>query len=388
MPRIYLDNAATSWPKPEVVYAVVDDYQRNVGAPTGRSGYTEAAYVTREVEGARRHVARLLGVRNPAHLAFGLNGTDSINLAIHGLLRSGDHVVTSVVEHNSVLRPLDHLERSGAIQVTRVACDLQGFVDAGDIRAAMRPETALVVLAHASNVTGALQPIEDVGEIARAAGALFLVDAAQTVGHMPLAVDDLPVDLLAASGHKGLLGPLGTGVLYVRAGIEQRLNSVRQGGTGTFSDEDRQPTTMPGKYESGNLNVPGILGLGAAADFLYGRGLPLLRKQFEELTGRLIEGLRNVPGVRIHGPCRPEQQVGLVSVSLEGYDPQEVAAILDASHRVQTRPGLHCSPRMHRVLGTLGSGGAIRFSLGVFNTASHVDTAVAAVGEIAAAAVH
>ena len=168
MPRVYLDNAATSWPKPEAVYAVVDDYQRNIGAPTGRSGYTEAAYVTREVETARRHVARLLGVRNPAQLVFGLNGTDAINLAIHGSLGSGDHVVTSVVEHNSVLRPLDALERSGKIKVTRVECDSQGVVDPGVIRSALRPETALIALAHASNVTGALQPIEAVGEIARA----------------------------------------------------------------------------------------------------------------------------------------------------------------------------------------------------------------------------
>jgi len=385
MTRIYLDNAATSWPKPEAVYAVVDDYQRNIGAPTGRSGYAEAAQVARDVETARRKVARILGVRTHSQLIFGFNGTDALNLALHGLLHLGDHVVTSVVEHNSTLRPLFSLEREG-VRVTRVGCDAEGLVDPAAIRDALRPETRLVALSHASNVTGAIQPIEEVGQIAKAAGAMFLVDAAQTAGHLPIQAEDLPVDLLAASGHKGLLGPLGTGILYVRSGVEEYLSSVRQGGTGVFSEEDRQPLSMPSKYESGNLNVPGILGLAAAADYLYERGVASLRKHAVELTGRLLEGLGRIDGVRIHGPRHPERQVGLVSISVEGYDPQEVAAALDASHRVQTRPGLHCAPRMHRALGTFAHGGATRFSLGAFTTADEIDVALAALGEIAAMA--
>ncbi len=263
-----------------------------------------------------------------------------------------------------------------------------GWVEPCNVRAALRPNTRLIALVHASNVTGTLQPIEAVGEIAREAGALFLVDAAQTAGHMLIDTDELPIDLLAAPGHKGLLGPLGTGVLYIRGGVEQQLNSVRQGGTGTFSDEDWQPAVLPGKYESGNLNVPGILGLGAAADFLYTHGLSVVRKHCEELTSQLLEALARTPGVRIHGPRHPERQMGLVSISIDGYDPQEVAAMLDATFQVQTRPGLHCSPRMHQALGTLGSGGTVRFSPGFFSTPEHIATAVSAVGEIAAAAAH
>jgi cysteine desulfurase family protein len=388
MTRIYLDNAATSWPKPEAVYTVVDDYQRNIGAPGGRSGYAEAAHVSREIETARRYVARLLGTRHCGQLVFGFNGTDALNLALHGLLRPGDHVVTSVVEHNSVLRPLSSLAEAGIIGVTYVACDACGWVDPADIRAALRPNTRLVALVHASNVTGTLQPIEAAGEIAHEAGALLLVDASQTAGHLPLDADELPIDLLATSGHKGMLGPLGTGLLYIRQGIEEQVASVRQGGTGTFSEEDRQPSVMPSKYEAGNLNVPGILGLGAAAEYLYERGLTAVRKHGEELTGLLLEGLARVPGVRIHGSRHPERQVGLVSITVEGYDPQEVAAMLDATFHVQTRPGLHCSPRMHQTLGTASTGGTVRLSMGFATSREEIEAAVAAVGEIAATAVH
>ncbi|HEV3138295.1 MAG TPA: aminotransferase class V-fold PLP-dependent enzyme, partial [Pirellulales bacterium] len=204
-PRIYLDNAATSWPKPESVYAAVDNYQRTLGAPAGRSGYAEAVVVSQAVEAARRKVATALGLADPTHLIFTANGTDSLNLVIHGLLGQGDHVVTSVVEHNSVLRPLRTLEDAGQITVTRVGCDSSGVVDPRDVRNALRPATKLVALCHASNVTGAIQPIAEVGRIAREAGVLVLCDAAQTVGHMFVDMRQLQVDFLAASGHKGLL---------------------------------------------------------------------------------------------------------------------------------------------------------------------------------------
>lgn len=385
MSRVYLDNAATSWPKPEAVYTATDAYQRNVGAASGRSGYAEAAQVSRDIESVRRSVGRLLGMRQSGQLVFAFNGTDALNLALHGVLRPGDHVVTSVAEHNSVLRPLSTLAQQG-VDITYVNCDACGWIDPAHLQEAMRPNTRLVALVHASNVTGTLQPIQAAGEIAHAAGALLLVDAAQTAGHMPLDIDDSPIDLLATAGHKGLLGPLGTGLLYVRNGVEEQLSSLRQGGTGTFSEDDSQPLSLPGKYESGNLNVPGILGLGAGVDYLYKRGLTAIRTACEELTGQFLEGLARVPGVRIQGPRHPERQVGLVSITVEGYDPQEVAAILDATFHVQTRPGLHCSPRMHRALGTLSTGGTVRFSLGFATTGEHIEAAVAAVGQIAAAA--
>ncbi len=381
--RIYLDNAATSWPKPEAVYIAVDHYQRQLGAPAGRGGYAEAITVAQAVNDARRKVARLVGLADPSHLIFTLNGTDSLNLVIHGLLGDGDHVITSDVEHNSVLRPLTHLETAGRITVTRVGCGAGGVVDPADIRAAIRPATRLIALSHASNVTGAVQPIEAIGRIAREAGVLLLCDAAQTIGHLPLDMERLHVDFLAASGHKGLLGPLGTGVLAIRPAAAARLKSVRQGGTGTQSDETRQPEQLPWKFEAGNLNVPGILGLRAGVEFLAERGVMELHRESQDLTTQLLAGFAGIKGLRVMGPSTSDQRVPLVSVTIEGYDPQEVALGLDAGYRIQVRSGLHCAPAMHRSLGTHASGGTIRFSLGPFTTASDIDAAVGAVRELA-----
>lgn len=381
--RIYLDNAATSWPKPEAVYQAVDDYQRRLGAPAGRSGYAEAVAVSHAIETARAQTARLLGLDDSTHLIFTANGTDSLNLVIHGLLRSGDHVVTTVVEHNSVLRPLATLEEARQITVTRVGCNSEGFVDPADVQKSLRPATRLIAISQASNVTGAVQPIEEVARLGHDAGALVLCDAAQSVGHMVVDMRRLGIDFLAASGHKGLLGPLGTGVLAIRPESAHHLSSVRQGGTGTQSQLARQPDELPSKFESGNLNVPGILGLGAGVEFLSQRGLSTIEREGRELTNRLIQGLRSIEGLRVLGPKSSEARVPLVSIVLEGYDPQEVALTLDAAYRVQVRPGLHCAPAMHESLGTHQSGGTVRFSLGVFTTAAEIDATVEAVAEIA-----
>ena len=383
-PRIYLDNAATSWPKPETVYAAVDDYLRHQGAPAGRSGYAEAAAVSQAVEGARARIAAMLGLDDPSHLIFTANGTDALNLAIHGLVRPGDHVVTTVVEHNSVLRPLAQLEATSGVSVTRVGCDSAGLVDPDSVRAAITSKTTLVAISHASNVTGAVQPIEAVARVARAAGVLVLCDAAQTAGHLPVHLEDLGVDFLAAPGHKGLLGPLGTGILAIRPGVEKRLASVRQGGTGTRSEETRQPDDLPAKYEAGNLNVPGILGLAAGVEYLAARGLETVAREGRRLTERLLAGFREIAPLRIMGPTAADTRVPLVSIVLAGYDPPEVALGLDAAFRVQVRAGLHCAPAMHASLGTHTSGGTIRFSLGPFTSESDIDVAIGAVAEIAA----
>ncbi len=382
--RIYLDNAATSWPKPETVYAAVDRYQRELGAPAGRSGYTQAIETNQSVEFARRDLARLLGVRDPQRIIFTFNGTDALNLAIHGLLKPGDHVVTTVTEHNSVLRPLRALQDQGMIAVDRVGCDRQGYVDPQQIQAAMKSNTRLVALCHASNVTGALQPAAEIAKVAHDCGALLLLDAAQSLGHVSLQVDELQADLLAAPGHKGLLGPLGTGLLYVRPGLEKELRCVRQGGTGTLSELDRQPENLPGKYEAGNLNVPGLIGLRAGVMHLSVKGLAKVEQHCQELTGRFLAGLRGLSQVRVHGPATVERRVGVVSLTVEGYDPQEVAALLDASYQVQVRPGLHCAPLMHQALGTLSGGGTVRFSFGAMNTTEDVDAALQAIAAVTA----
>jgi cysteine desulfurase family protein len=383
--RIYLDNAATSWPKPEAVYAAVDKYHRELGAPAGRSAYAQAGEVSRLIENARGAVATILGVEDAARIAFCFNGTDALNTAIHGALRDGDHVVTSDAEHNSVLRPLSHLAQQGRITVTHVPCDAAGQIKPDDVRSALVPETRLVALAHVSNVTGTIQPLLEVGRLVRSHGALFLVDAAQSLGHLPFTVGDLQCDMLAAPGHKGLLGPLGTGVLYVRPGLEAELKSFRQGGTGTQSESDQQPDDMPAKFESGNHNVAGIVGLGAGCQWLLERGIEKLHADVSRLAQELRGALARIEGVTVYGPAESAERVEVVSINVRGYDPQEVAVLLDTHYHVQIRAGLHCAARIHTALKTAELGGTVRFSLGPFNTAEHISAAVRAISEIAAA---
>ena len=381
--RIYLDNAATSWPKPEAVYEAVDGYQRELGATSGRGAYREADEVDRRVRLTRQRLVEFLGAVDPQRIIFTANGTESLNLAIHGLLRPGDHVVTSVVDHNSVLRPLRFLVEQRGIEVDRVPCDRWGIVGPEAIERALRPNTRLIALVHASNVTGALQPIEEVGQIAAARGVFYLVDAAQSLGHMPIDVTRVGADLLAAPAHKGLLGPSGLGVLYIAPGCEEHLLPLRQGGTGTQSDEDRQPDTLPDKYEPGNLNVPAVLGLSEGIAYLEQVGLDQVRRHAQALTARMLDGFAEVEGVTVYGPRDATRQLGVVSIRLADVDPRVVAAMLDSTHRIQVRAGIQCAPLMHQALGTTYLGGTVRFSMSVFTTHEEVDAAVAAVAAIA-----
>ena len=327
----------------------------------------------------------MIEVEDPERVIFTFNCTDALNLAIHGFLRAGDHVVTSTAEHNSVLRPLRWLEDKGKIQVTRVECDPIGWVDPDLISTAIRTNTKLIILTHVSNVTGTIQPVLEVLRIAHERGVFFLLDAAQSLGHLPVSVKDLGVDLLAAAGHKGLLGPLGTGLLYIREGLESLLDSVRQGGTGSTSFDDHQPLTLPGKYESGNPNALGLVGLGAGVEFLTQRGLERISQDESALTTRLIGGFAQIPGVRIHGAPANAQRLGVVSITLAGRSSTEVAAILDQTFGVQVRAGYHCAALIHDALGTRDYEGTVRFSVGPFNTEEDVDRAVEAVDAIARA---
>ncbi len=384
--RIYLDNAATSWPKPESVYRAVDRYQRELGAPAGRGVYREATEVERLIADTRRQLALLLGGVAAERVVFTANGTDALNLALHGTLRTGDHVVTSVVEHNSVLRPLRKLEQTGVVEVSRVACDRNGLIDPGQVRRAIRPQTRMIALTHASNVTGAIQPASEVGRIAAEHDLLFLLDAAQTLGHVDVNVLQIGAHLVAAPGHKALLGPLGTGLLYIAPGVEHQLYPVRQGGTGTQSESDIQPDSLPDRYESGNHNVPGIVGLNAGVTELRARGMEAVQSHTQTCLQDLIDGLREIKQVTLHGPADARRQTAIQSISIAGYDPQEAAAMLDAAYSIQVRAGLHCAPLMHDAMGTRARGGTLRFSLGLFNTPHHVEAVVAAVAELAATA--
>lgn len=380
MPRIYLDNAATSWPKPESVYQAVDAYLRRLGAPAGRSSYAEASEAARIVASCRRRIASLIGANDASRIIFTLNGTDSLNLALHGLLQPGDHVVTTVCEHNSVLRPLHFLREARQIETSYVGCDSEGIVDPQDIERAITSKTRLIALVHASNVTGALQPAAEVGRIAKERGVVFLLDAAQSLGYVPVDVKSLGCHLLAAPGHKGLLGPLGTGLLYIAPDCDRQLVPTRQGGTGTSSEDESVPAELPERYEVGNLNLAGIAGLEAGAAYVADH-FTQSAARLQMLTMRLVDGLSGLNGVRLMGP-KTGDRVGVLSLTVAGYDPQELSALLDAQWSIQTRAGLHCAPRMHAALGTLPSG-TLRFSLGHFTTEAEIDAAIQCITELA-----
>jgi len=378
MQRIYLDNAATSWPKPTVVYDAVDRYQRENGAAVGRSATRVGAEVQKSVDHARRQLGRLFGA--PASsIVFGFNGTDVLNIVLHGFLRQGDHVITSVAEHNSVLRPLKFLQSRLSLEIDYAPVDAAGVVDPEAIRQLTRDTTRLIALTHASNVTGAIQPVVDVGQIAKSRGVAFLVDAAQTAGHLPIDVSQLNVDFLACSGHKGLLGPLGTGVIFVRPGREADLLPLRQGGTGTASEDESIAESGPDRYEAGNHNAPGLVGLAAAVDWILQQTPAALRSHEIGQTTRLLEQLSGLPGISIPGPASAEQRVGTVSFRLDSLDPQTAASLLETEFGIECRAGLHCAPRMHAALGDLQAGGTVRLSTGPFTTNEEIDAVVQAI---------
>lgn len=377
--RIYLDNAATSFPKRPGVAEAMDRYARECGAPVGRGAYRQAVEVQRTVDRCRRLAANVLGAPDPERVVFTFNATDALNLAIQGLCRPGDHVITSLLEHNSVLRPLRHLTDHRQVQVTYVSPQADGRIDPISIRRELRPETRLVVLTHASNVTGTIQPVADVAEVLQQSQCLFLVDAAQTAGHLPIDATTAGIDLVATSGHKGIGGPLGTGLLFIRPGLEKELVPLRFGGTGSQSESDVQPDTMPDRYESGNHNAPGIIGLEAALEQTAAADFAELRGREIALTGRMIEEFRSVPGVTVHIPGPVEHQLGVVSISAENFEPQILAGLLDQEFGVQTRAGLHCAPRAHEWLGSLKTGGTVRFSLGHETTLDEILAATQAV---------
>lgn len=380
-PRIYLDNAATSFPKPPGVVEAVTRYLTDEGVSLGRATTRSGEETARRVGQLRTKLGQFFGAGPGDEVVFTFSGTDSLNMALHGFLKPGDHVVTTDIEHNSVLRPLEWLRQRG-IAVTHVPCDSAGRVATDDIRQAIRPETRLLAVSHSSNVTGTIQPIADFAELARQHGARILVDACQTAGHIPISIREAGIDFLACSGHKGLRGPLGTGVLLIARDAVPDLESFRQGGTGSQSDSPLQPAAGPDKYEAGNHNTPGLLGLAAALEWIEQEELGALHEREAAQTARLQEGLRYLPNVRVPGP-EPDQRIPVVSFVIEGFDSRDVASILDAEFGIEVRAGLHCAPRIHTALGTLPYGGTVRLSPGLATTEGQIDAALDAIAEIA-----
>jgi len=380
--RIYLDNAATSFPKPSRVTDAMVRFAEDLGASPGRGSYRESLDAGRLVTRCRERMARLVGLGEPSHVVFTLNATDALNQAIKGIVRARAgrpvHAISTEMDHNSILRPLNALQREG-LDWTSVRCDPRtGLVDPDDVRRAVRPETALVAIGHASNVTGTIQDLAPISRICREVDVLLVVDAAQTAGHVPIEGE---FDVLCVPGHKGLLGPLGTGGMVVRPGIEDRIAPLREGGTGSVSELDTQPREMPDRYESGSQNTIGIAGLSEGVAWILERGVEALRAHDREITGLLLDRLRAIDPVRVLAPDAP--RVGVVSIVHESIDPHTLAMLLEQEAGVLARAGLHCAPYAHRALGTLETG-ALRLSAGPFTTLEDVSRAVDAIDSITA----
>ena len=375
----YFDNAATTFPKPEQVYVAMDTFLRTSAGNPGRGVHRLALAANEVVDETRVLVAGLFHAPDPSRVVFAANATDALNLALHGALDPGDHVVTSSMEHNAVVRPLSALAERG-VRVTRVPCANDGSLDPEQVFAAMGNGTRLVALTHASNVTGTVMPIAEIGAGVRARGGLLLVDAAQTAGALPIDVEAMQIDLLAFPGHKELLGPPGTGGLVV--GERVSLRPIRQGGTGTRSEEERQPNGFPEGFETGTLNTVGLAGLGAGVRFVLDAGIDQIRAHQKAVMQQLLDGLSAVPGMTIYGPSDVERQVGVASVTLQGWEPTDLGVALDQDFDVAVRTGLHCAPLAHRTIGTFPTG-TVRLSPSYFTTLEDVDWVVAALEHLA-----
>ena len=376
---IYLDNAATTFPKPEAVYNAMMDCMKNYCANPGRAGHKLAMKAAREIYDTRENIAKLFNIDNPMNIVFTNNATDSLNLAIKGVVNKGDHIITTSMEHNSVIRPIKALEKVG-VENTIVQCDEQGFLNIDDLEKAIKPNTKLIVTTHASNVCGTLIDIKSISEIANKHNILYLIDASQTVGVYDIDLKDIKADMLAAPGHKGLLGPQGTGILYIREGLN--IGILKEGGTGSRSEDLFQPDLLPDKYESGTHNTPGIVGLNEGVKFIFKEGIDKIKEHEEELCKYMLERLEEVPNIKIYGPKDANKRASVISINIGNMDSGEITFLLDSEYDIATRSGIHCAPLAHKTLGTLEQG-AVRFSIGYFNTKEEIDKAVAALKEIA-----
>ena len=380
---IYLDNGATSFPKPEEVYSYMDYFYRNFGVNPGRSGYDLCLEAAANVDSTRQMLTSLFNGADPHRLCFSYNSTDALNLIIFGMLRPGDHAISTTIEHNSVLRPLYHLSQDG-VDIDYATFDGAGFVDPEEIRKRFRPNTRLVIVNHASNVIGTVQPIREIGRYCREGGIPFAIDASQSAGKIPIDMDEQFVDVIAFTGHKSLLGPTGIGGLYVREGIE--IRHTRAGGTGVRSAHRSHLDEYPFRLEYGTPNVVGIAGLNAGLKWVLARGLGAIHGHEMKLARILRDGLGMIPGVILY--CQEDlvNHIAVLAFNIYGMDASDVGTMLDVDHNIACRTGLHCAPLVHEQLGTAKIRGAVRFGIGPFNTEEQILTVIAAVGEIASTA--
>ena len=375
---IYFDNAATTLQKPECVVDAVTCALTAFGNP-GRGVHDAALEASRAVYAARCALAQLFHAENPSRIAFTANATESLNIAIKGILNPGDHVITTALEHNSVLRPLYEMEQRG-VELTVLPADDHGRISCADLENALRDNTHAVVCTHGSNLTGNLLDIGRIGAIAKAHGLLFVVDASQTAGVFPIDVQKMGIDILCFTGHKGLLGPQGTGGLYVREGVEVR--PLLSGGSGVQSHSKTHPAQMPTALEAGTLNTHGLAGLNAGVRYLLETGIDALRQKELALMWAFYEGVRRIPGITVYGDFSTRNRCPIVSLNVRDYDSAQVSDALFSAFGIATRPGAHCAPLLHDALGT-GQRGAVRFSFSHYNTLEEINTAILALREIA-----
>lgn len=381
MSLIYLDNGATSFPKPEEVYQFMDYFYRHFGVNPGRSGYDLCLEAGQMVEETRKLLTDFFGGSDPNRLCFGYNSTDGLNLAIFGLLQPGDHAITTTLEHNSVLRPLYHLSLAG-VEVDYVPFDSQGFIDPDDIKKKIKKNTKLVVVNQASNVIGTIQPVKEIGHLCREKGVTFLIDASQSAGKIPINMKEMNIDVVAFTGHKSLLGPTGIGGLYV--GPEANIRITRAGGTGVRSTQRTHLEEYPWRLEYGTGNLLGIAGLNAGLKWVLARGLDNIHEQEMKLTRMLVEGLKGLEGVTLYCQDHLDRHIGVISFNVNGLEAQDTGIMLDVDYNIACRTGLHCAPLVHEQLGTDKIKGSVRFGVGPFNTEDEIKSAIQAVKEIAA----
>jgi len=378
---IYLDNGATSYPKPDEVYTFMDSFYRNFGVNPGRSGYDLCMETGAVVDTTRKMLTDLFNGDDPNRLCFSYNSTDALNLIIFGMLQPGDHAITTTLEHNSVLRPLYHQSTLNNVEVDYVPFDPNGFVDPGKIKQKIKANTRLVIVNHASNVIGTVQPVEAIGRICREHNVAFAIDASQSAGKVPVDIEQMHIDVVAFTGHKSLLGPTGIGGLYVREGIE--IRHTRAGGTGVRSAHRMHLEDYPYRLEYGTGNVVGIAGLHAGLKWIQQKGMDQIHHQEMKLTRMLRDGLRKIDGVLLYGQDDLTDHIAVLSFNIDGMEALNTGTFLDGEYDIACRTGLHCAPLVHEQLGTDKIGGTVRIGIGPFNTEEHIQTAIRAVAEIA-----
>jgi len=385
---IYLDNAATSWPKPDSVYAYMLEFYRSCGVNPGRSGFDKAIEAGNILEDLRARLTRFFGGDQitPERLCFSYNATDALNLIIQGLLGPGDHAVTTNLEHNSVIRPINHLVRDNNVEATYVPFNDQGFVEPDEIKKAIKSKTKLVIVNHGSNVIGTVQPVKEIGAICRERDVLFAIDASQTAGVIPIDMQSMNVDVLAFTGHKSLMGSTGIGGLCVRKHVD--IRHTRAGGTGVRSANPHHLDEYPFRMEYGTPNMVGIASLWAAQDWIAKQGgVEKIYAEELRLAQKLVDGFKQIDGVIVYCCDSMENHLSTVTINVEGIEAGDVGIMLDVDHNIATRTGLHCAPLVHRQIGTLSIHGGVRFAIGPFNTEEHIDAAIDAMTDIAERAV-